>query len=347
VQDPEAQAFIEELEVEVPALLDRHHVPGASLALVRHGEPVWAQGYGVADLDTQTPMTEETVFRVASISKAVTAWGVMTLVQEGEIELYGPVERYLTRWHFPPSGFDAEEVTIFRLLSHTAGLNVHGYGRGPQPRPLPSLEESLTNTGVQIIQEPGSGFLYSGGGYTVLQLMIEEVTGQPFAEYMQEQILDPLGMRRSSFYDAPAVLSRMATGYDEDWRPYPARRFTEQAAAGLYATAPDLARFVAAGLQGAGTQPPGRGVLEPKTLELMYAPAPTTDGGYGLGYQTSFDRTPIVLHSGDNPGWETIFVALPELGEGIVCLTNGDTGEAFNAELVQFWSAWLTRIYTN
>ncbi len=236
---------------------------------------------------------------------------------------------------------------MFRLLSHTAGLSVHGYGRGPQPEPLPSLEESLTDTGVQIVQEPGSGFLYSGDDYTVLQLVIEQVTGRSFAGYLQYEIFEPLGMTHSSFYDDPALLSQIASAYDQNWNAYTQRRFTEQAAAGLYTTAPDLARFIAAGLFGPHAEAPGRGILKPETLRLMFTWAPATGGGYGLGYQTGFDRTPVIMNSGDNPGWESVFVTLPEIGEGIVCLTNGDTGEAFNAELIQIWSAWLTQVYMN
>jgi CubicO group peptidase (beta-lactamase class C family) len=332
---------------QIPSMLERYHLPGASIALVRNGEMVWTQGYGLVNLETGTPVTPDTVFRLASISKTVTAWAVMRLVEQGKIELDGPVERYLTRWSFPPSAFDSSEVTVSRLLSHTAGLNVHGYGRSQQIDPLPSLEQSLVNTRVQIIQQPGSAFLYSGGGYTVLQLMIEEVTGEDFADYLQSEILDPLGMENSSFLDSPKLLAKMANAYDENGHAFVQRQFREQAAAGLYATAPDLARFAAAGLPGPHGEKAGRGILLPETLERMYTPAPGTGGGYGLGYQTGYDKTPVVMHSGDNPGWETVFVALPEIGEGIVCLTNGDTGEAFNAELIQAWSAWLKNVYAS
>lgn len=346
LEDTSTAAFTQQLNEVVPSLLDGHHVPGAAIALVRHGEMVWVQGYGLADTETEVPVTTETVFRVASISKPVTAWGVMQLVEQGKVDLDEPVEQYLSRWQFPPSQYPAEKVTVSRLLSHTAGLNVNGYGRGPQEWPIPGLEESLVNTGVTIVQEPGFAFLYSGGGYTVLQLMIEEVTGQTFSNYMQSEVLDPLGMTHSSFSDSPVVLSQLASAYDEHGHAYLPRQYTEQAATGLYATASDLALFVAAGLRGPHGEEPGRGILQPETLQLMYTPAPATNGCYGLGYQTTFDQTPVVMHSGDNPGWETVFVALPELGEGLVCLTNSDTGETFNAELIQAWSSWLVEAYT-
>ena len=155
------------------------------------------------------PVTPDTVFQVGSISKPVTAWGVMRLVQQGKLDLDAPVDRYLTRWHLPPSPFDADGVTIRRLLSHSAGLNSQDYSP-IATRPLPSLEQSLSGESggvnarrgsddVRITMAPGQQHSYSNGGYTLLQLAIEEVTGEPFARYMQREVLDPLGMTHSSF----------------------------------------------------------------------------------------------------------------------------------------------------
>jgi CubicO group peptidase (beta-lactamase class C family) len=163
--------------------MEKYRVPGTAASLVRNGEVVWSEGYGLADRDRGVPVTADTVFQVASISKAVTSWGVMRLVESGQLELDAPVEQYLTRWHLPPSNYDASGVTIRRLLSHSAGLSVMGYpGLRPEIQ-LPSLEESLSgNNGgageVRIIMEPGTQFSYSGGGFTLLQLIIEEVTGE-------------------------------------------------------------------------------------------------------------------------------------------------------------------------
>ena len=139
-----------------PQLLEHYKVPGAAIALVRNGEVVWSKGYGLADKERGVPVTVNTVFQVASISKALTSWGVMRLVENGQLELDAPVEQYLTRWHLPPSSYDTSGVTIRRLLSHSAGLSLHGYPGWSPDLKLPSLEESL------------SGNNGSGGSFALL-----------------------------------------------------------------------------------------------------------------------------------------------------------------------------------
>ena len=229
-------------------------VPGVAVALVSDGRPTWSRGYGQADLARGVAVTPDTVFQVGSVSKSVSAWGVMRLVQQGKLDLGAPVERYLTRWHLPPSSFDAEGVTIGRLLNHSAGLNSQDYSPISK-RPLPSLEQSLSGESggvnarrgtddVRITMEPGQQRSYSNGGYTLLQLAIEEVTGEPFARYMQREVLDPLGMTHSSFTWQEDLRAQTATGYDVAGRAVPRSALTEQAAGGLQTTANDLARFV-------------------------------------------------------------------------------------------------------
>src|SRR5512147_1645928 len=174
--------FMDKFDQLLPQLMEQYKVPGVAVSLVQ-GEAVWSKGYGLADKKQSVPVTADTVFQAASISKAVTSWGVMRLVENGQLELDAPVEQYLTRWHLPPSNYDPSGVTIRRLLSHSAGLSVGGYpGLSPDLK-LPSLEESLSgNNGgageVRIVLEPGTQFSYSGGGFTLLQLIIEEVTGE-------------------------------------------------------------------------------------------------------------------------------------------------------------------------
>ncbi|MEQ1491323.1 MAG: serine hydrolase, partial [Terricaulis sp.] len=155
------------------------------------------------------PVDRDTLFQVASLSKWVTAWGVMTLVDEGRIDLDAPISTYLTRWHLPDGAFDETQVTARRLLSHTAGLTDGlGYGGFTPGQTVQGLEDSLTHASdaspdadgrVRVGAEPGENFLYSGGGYALLQLVIEEVSGEPFNDYMQRAVLSPLGMTRSTF----------------------------------------------------------------------------------------------------------------------------------------------------
>ncbi|HET7012043.1 MAG TPA: serine hydrolase domain-containing protein [Anaerolineales bacterium] len=324
------------LDQLVPSSLEGHNVPGAAVSLVLDGKVAWSAGYGLADQAREIPVSADTVFQVASVSKAVTAWGVMRLVERGLLDLDAPVEQYLTRWHLPTSDHDARGVTIRRLLSHTAGLSLGGYPGYPPDTTLPSLEESLSgnNRGagvVRIAMEPGAQWSYSGGGYTLLQLVVEEVTGEAFSSYMQREVLEPLGMTHSGYEWRADLRPSTAVAYSGAGSPVPNYLFTEQAAAGLYTTAPDLARFVAAAMPGPDGKTAGRGVLTPDTLALMFTPAvQLQDPGeeWGLGYYllALTDGNVVVKHGGSNVGWKAFFEAVPDWGKGIVVLTNSENG---------------------
>ena len=329
-------------------------VPGVAVALVRDGRLTWSKGYGRAELARGVAVTPDTVFQVGSISKPLTAWGVMRLVQQGKLDLEAPVERYLTRWHLPPSPFDPADVTIGRLLSHTAGLNSQDYSP-ISTRPLPSLEQSLSGESggvkarsgtddVRITMEPGQQRSYSNGGYTLLQLVIEEVTGEPFARYMQREVLDPLGMTHSSFTFQEDLRAQSATGYDDAGRAVPRSALTEQAAGGLQTTARDLASFVSAGMTGPHGEPAGRGVLTPQSVTALFARHDLPDGSTtSLGYevQTLPDGTHAAGHGGKNTGWRADFLTLPDRREGIVVLTNSDRLDGIVGLTEQAWGDWL------
>ena len=251
----EATRFVRHIDSFVPKRMHELGIPGAAVALVDHGEVVWSKGYGVADKATGAAVTPETVFQAASISKSVTAWGVMRLVEKGKLVLDAPVEGYLTPWHLPASQFDRSGVTIRRLLSHTSGLSVRGYAGLERSLPLPTVEQSLSGDtrgagAVYLEMQPGTGFSYSGGGYTLLQLVIEEVAQEKFSDYMQREVLHPLGMEHSSFEWTPEIQARTASAYDRSGSLLPNYLYTEAAAAGLYTTAVDLAKFVAASMTG-------------------------------------------------------------------------------------------------
>jgi CubicO group peptidase (beta-lactamase class C family) len=324
-------AFGRVLDDVVPNALRRHGVPGAAVAVVRSGRVAWERGYGVADAARRTAVTAGTRFQVASVSKPVAAMGALRLVEQRRLAL----DRPLTVWRFPPSDHDRSAVTLRRLLSHTAGVSVHGYPGHAPGRPLPSTAASLAGDSagagaVRLEDDPGSGYSYSGGGYTVAQLAVERAAGEPFAAWMLRAVLRPLGMRSSSFDQATADGALTARGHDFTGLPTPVFRYAEQAAAGLYATAPDMARFVAALMPGPHGEPPGRGVVSAATITTMTTPGPATGGRYGLGFRlrTLGDDVRMVSHDGANHGWRAIIAAFPERGWGIAVLTNGDNGEA-------------------
>jgi CubicO group peptidase (beta-lactamase class C family) len=221
---------------------------------------------------------------------------------------------------------------------------VHGYVGQPADRPLPSITASLSGeTGdsypVELLDAPGRRWLYSGGGYSLLQLLVEELTGRAFDDYMQAEVLEPLGMTASSLRWSQTA--QTARPHDADGGPLPDFAFAEQAAAGLVTTAPDLARFLAATLAGPRGEPPGRGVVSPAVVRLALTPAPATDGrwglGYGLGLLPGGDR--LAYHEGANRGWRAGLALLPDRAAGIAVLANGDDGSGPIDAVVQQWLA--------
>ena len=343
-RDPFRTGLVQVVEGAARPALATSSTPGLAVAFVHHGRVVWAAGYGVADRTTGQPVTATTRFQAASLSKPVTAWGVLRLVERGRIGLDEPIVGRLRRWRPPPSPFDADGITVRRLLSHTAGLSVHGYVGQTADRPPPSITASLAGeTGdgfpVELLEAPGQRWLYSGGGYSLAQLLVEQLTGHPFADYMQAEVLKPLGMTASSFRWSRTP--QTARPHDADGGPVPDFAFAEQAAAGLVTTAPDLARFLAGALAGPRGQPPGRGVLSPAGVRLALTAAPATDGRWGLGY--GLGLTPggdlLAYHEGANRGWRAGLALLPDRRAGIALLANGDAGSAPIDAVVQQWLA--------
>ncbi len=364
-------AFERELDARIFHVMKEARVPGASVALIQRGQATWVKGYGLADVETSAPVTPQTLFQAASVSKTVTAWGGMKLVEDGKLDLDAPAESYLTRWHLPPSGFDASQVTVRRLLSHTSGIAANDYVGYLPGQSLPSLEESLANgppplrgrmdefPGAQfvgptrLVAPPGEEFIYSDSNFVLLQLIVEEVTGEPFADYMQREVLSPLGMTQSGFARTPDLVARTAIPHDAYGQPIPDYAFTELAPAGLYTTASDLARFVASALPGADGEPAGRGVVSPESVRLMTSPAasvPELDGwvyadSYGLGYfiGASDAGESVLSHTGGNLGWACAFSLFPSTGDGLVIMTNGSLGHEVFAEAFDTWTDWLGR----
>jgi len=326
-------------------LCERTRVPGVAIAVLREGEVAFVLGCGWANLETEEPVTPETVFNIGSISKCVAAWGLMELVERGTLVLDAPV--VTERWQLPPAEFDARGVTLERLLSHTAGLSLHGYPGFWPPVELPTLERSLSGDtngagDVRLEAAPGSRWKYSGGGYTLAQLLAEEASGRSFAEFLRTEVLLPLGMQSSAYSFGEPLLARSATPYDGDGTPLPrgGPLFPELAAAGLQTTASDLARFARASLPRFRGEDDPR-VLEPETIERMQVAVAPGDA-YGLGYQLETRLgVRLVGHGGANQGWIAYLRVAPETGDGLVLLTNSSAGNAVVAPLE---SAWAKRV---
>jgi CubicO group peptidase (beta-lactamase class C family) len=353
------QTFTQYLEEQIPEQMSKYHVAGLSVALVHDSQLEYLQGFGYADEGKSTPITGDTLFQVASISKAVSAWGVMNLVEEGKIDLDAPASNYLTRWQFPATKYDLNQVTIRRMLSHTSGIaHVGGYAGVSSIAELQSLEESLTSPndaeskGVRVVYTPGSKYQYSGGAYTLLQLIIEEVSGQAFSDYMKTQVLDPIGMTASTFESTPPAGSSVSSVFNQKGQTVPSHYFSSKAAAGLYSSAHDMAMFEKA-MMLTGQDAQNENVLSAETLREMYQPQPGLSQllPYGLGYMLQPLRsikTIEVSHTGSNlPGWNSLITTLPEKGEGLVILTNSPGGNQLRESLRSRWLYWATGQISN
>lgn len=292
------------------------------------------------------------LFQVASMSKWVTAWGVMALAEQGRIDLDAPVSQYLSRWQLPPSTFDNNAVTVRRLLAHTAGLTdgLGFLGFTPE-QALPSIEEELTRatdtlpgaSGItRVGAAPGTDWRYSGGGYLLLQLLIEEVTQEPFNDVMRRLVFQPLGMTASTFFDPDPA--RLADFYDADGSIATHYKFTALAAASLYTSADDMTRFLTAQFPAADGAVPGRGILSPATLETMRTPQAFLFGlpVWGLGetlYVPNGAGSYVLGHDGSNhPAINTTARIDPATGDGILVLETGNPTLA--REIGGEWTFW-------
>jgi CubicO group peptidase (beta-lactamase class C family) len=321
-----------------PTLADvmaKHHVPGVGIAVIKSFDIHWAKGYGIADVESGRPVTTATRFQAASVSKPVFAMAVLKAVQDGRLALDADVNGVLTSWKVPQAAWTTgNPVTPRSLLSHTSGAD-DGFGfPGYRPgSPLPIIPQIIagekpSNVGpVLFTRPPFTAFKYSGGGITVMQLAMMDLFARPFSDIMRAQVLDPLGMRDSTYEQPlPQTLeatagrahSAMGTVMDARWHVYP-----EQAAAGLWTTPSDLARFaieVQRALRGSG----GR-VLSQATAREMARPVGVGPFAVGLIVNRRGEGW-YVRHPGDNWGFKAIVVLHVLKGYGVVVMVNGDGG---------------------
>ena len=339
----EFEAYMNE---RIPTIMAAYQIPGATIAIVKDYEILWSNAYGYADLASKTAMSIETPMRVQSISKSITAWGVMKLVKDGLLDLDAPVTQYLKTWVFPPSEFDIQAVTARLLLTHTAGLPIGDFYNFYSPTDeIPTLRESLFNEAV-LLKEPGQSFYYSNVGFNLLELIIEDVTGYDFNEYMTSEILLPLEMHASNFTWSETFDPPVPTGYNLAGKPIPVYVYPEKGSGGLFAPVEDIAQFVIAEMQSESYSIP---VLSPFSINSMHQPMVHELGmyslvfdGYGFGHYIEVlpDKNVSISHGGQGTGWMTHFQAVPQTGDGIVILTNSQRSWPLIAYLLSDWASW-------
>ncbi len=319
--------------------MKHYNVPGVSVAFFDQGQILWTRTYGFADVANQKPVTTATLFQAASISKPVSALAALRLVQDGKLTLDGDVNAELRSWKVPGDEFtEQQKVTLRRILSHSAGVTVHGFPGYAAGEPLPTVVEVLNgqkpaNTPpIRVDTVPGTLWRYSGGGYVIMQLLLTDVTGESFPQLLHDLVLQPAGMTHSTFEQPlPENLSSLAaTPYRGDGKPVKGgwHTYPEMAAAGLWTTPSDLARLaIEVQKEYAGKSSK---ILSQATMREMLAPE---KGIWGLGFEVvAPSHTSYFGHAGANEGFRCDLEAYTE-SQGFVIMTNSDNGDLLDEEV--------------
>jgi len=322
--------------VNLATRMEQLHVVGVSVAVFSAGRIEWARAYGYADKERGVRATPDTLFEAGSISKPVTALATFELVEKGTLNLDANVNDKLKSWHLPDNQFTTQhKVTLRNILNHTAGTTVWGFPGYARTDEIPSVVDVLDGKGnteaIRVWKEPGESWRYSGGGYTIMQLLLTDVTGRPFPDLMHDTVLKPLHMT-SSTYEQPlpvAWRARAASGYDRagvkvpgDWHVYP-----EMAAAGLWTTASDLARYALAVQRAYRSD---GGILSSKTTHIMLTPGMNN---HGLGPVLTPDGKRFG-HGGADAGFQANLTAFLDGSAGVAVMTNSDNGLRLADELI-------------
>jgi len=338
-----AQAPVVPLDdADVEALMKKHNVPGVSVAVIKDFKIEWAKGYGVADVETNTPVTTDTMFQAASISKTIAAMASMKAIQNGTFQLDQDINTILKSWKLPGGEFTKDRpVTPRSLMSHTSGTG-DGFGfPGYAPNaPLPTLAQILDGQPpsnvrqVRLERPPLTGFKYSGGAVTIEELALQEAVGRPFVQIGRDFVLNPIGMTNSTFEQplpagrekqAARAHNRTGSRMGDPWHVYP-----EHAAAGLWTTPTDLAKFlieVQKTLQGQST----RVLTRASMLEMV---TPVGVGPFAVGFQIAKSGEGWYFgHGGSNWGFQCDMIAHRLKGYGLAVMTNADNGGALAQEL--------------
>jgi CubicO group peptidase (beta-lactamase class C family) len=316
----------------LPDRMKALNVPGVSVAVIHGGTIEWARGFGVRALGGE-PVNEETLFQAGSISKPVAALAALRLVQEGKLSLDADINTFLTSWKLPADAVTGgKPVTLRELLTHTGGTTVHGFPGYANNEPVPTLvqvlngEKPANTPAIRSEQPPMKEWKYSGGGFTIMQQAVIDVSKQPFPKLLHDTVLAPIGMSHSTYEQPlPAALRKnAATPYRGDGKPVEGgpHTYPEMAAAGLWTTPTDIAKYaieVEQSLDGKANH-----VLNQDMTRQMLTPGM---GSWGLGVQIGgAESMRYFSHGGANEGYRNMFSAYEKGGDGAVVMTSGDNG---------------------
>jgi CubicO group peptidase (beta-lactamase class C family) len=315
-----------------------YRVNGVSIAVIKDYKIEWARGYGWADNVEQRRVTTGTLFQAGSISKSLNAVAVLKMAQDKRLNLYADVNDYLTTWKFPYDSLSkSKKITLADLLSHTAGLSVHGFPGYEKGDSIPTLvqvlngERPANTAAVRSAFEPGLKYEYSGGGTIISQLIVQDITGKPYDEFMWENVLKPMGMKNSFFTQPPSEDKQklLASGYYKDGKEVKGKYhiYPEQAAAGLWTNPTDLAYYIIEtqlALQGKSNK-----VLSQEMTKLRLTPYIDNSAALGV-FIIKKDEQTYFQHTGVDEGFVTQYYGSMEGGNGVVVMTNTDNTAILN-----------------
>jgi CubicO group peptidase (beta-lactamase class C family) len=320
-------------------------VKGVSIAVIRDYKIDWAKAYGWADSLEGREATTNTRFQAASISKSLNSLGLLRLVQDKKIDPEADINNYLRTWKFPyDTAAHDKKINVYQLLSHTAGLDIHGFPGYNRSASIPNVYQILkgekpANTNkVRSLFEPGLKYKYSGGGTTLTQLLITDVALMRYADYMQLEVLSPLGMTNSSYNQPPTDTTVLASGHESDGTRIEGKFhvYPEQAAAGLWTTPTDLAKYIIE------CQKALAGKSRKLSQELMVrrmTPYIDSNAALGVFITKKGDRT-YFNHNGSNAGFLCASYGSMEGGDGLVIMTNGE-----NFSIIEELTNSVARVY--
>jgi CubicO group peptidase (beta-lactamase class C family) len=325
---PLAADSFDSVRASIRKSIEGGQVPSIAVAVARDGKIIWEEGFGMADREKKRASTPNTLYSLASISKPITATGLMILKERGKIDLDRPINTYLGESKLKGWAWSADEATVRRVANHTSGLPLHyQFFYVDEPYRRPAMDETIRRYG-NLVTKPGETYEYSNLGYGVIDYVISRISGKPYKQFMREEVFEPLGLKNMSVDIVPGREAEYAARYATDGSPIPFYDFDHPGGSAVWASAHDLVRFGMFHLK--EHLPDQKRILSDSAIDEMHtATAPIRDKvGYGVGWQVSDSAGyRIISHTGGMGGVTTILNLVPSRRIAVAVLANG-TGPA-------------------
>lgn len=320
-----ATAQFEEVRAQITHEIVEQGVPSLAVAVAQNGKIIWEEGFGWADREKRIPATEHIMYSLASISKPITATGLMMLVERGLVDLDKPINDYLGEEKLNGRAFDASGATVRLVANHTSGLPLHyQFFYRDEPYRRPTMDETIRRY-ANLVTPPGERSQYSNLGYGIIDYVLERVSGKSYPDFMREEVFVPLGLTRTSVHIGSGLEDFTATRYTPDGTPYPFYDFDHPGGSAVFSSAHDLVRFGMFHLKNHLADQ--RQIISDDAIDEMHTPTALEEegNGYGIGWasRTNDRGLHTVSHSGGMGGVSTNLVLLPDQNAAVVVLCNG------------------------